>query len=77
MIDEVGKTIVDLGIGDQVVVVKDEHQLARYGHEFGAQRRQHLPNDVHPWDSQHRKGLGADRGLLAAHCLDEVSPTSD
>jgi hypothetical protein len=74
MIDEVGKTIVDFGIGDQVVVVKDEHQLARFGHEFGAQRWQHLCDDVHARDSQHRKGFGADRGLLAAHCLDEVSP---
>ena len=36
VIDEVNKPLVDLWIGDQMVVVKDEHQLARYGHEFGA-----------------------------------------
>jgi hypothetical protein len=74
VLDQEGEALVDLGIGDQVVVVEHEDDLVGQRREFGAEHRENVGDDVDARGQQRGKGASAGRGVLCAQGFDDVCP---
>ena len=74
VVDEGGDALLDLRVGDQVVVVEDQHDPVLRRGQLVAERREDVLDDVDPRRFEGGQGGRARVGVLGAQRLDEVGP---